>query len=553
MLTRFSSLATRRRGLWPAAFVVVLAIGAYWFTLSSLADYLRLDTPLAYLLLLPIFSAMVAAATVLRAKGRPSAPRELHIDLLIGIPLIVVALLLVAVLPAVWSTYYWSERPDVVSLALFVTGGIVLGYGVTWAWRLRSALVFLVLMWPAIYLHLVAGPMQSLTDGTYAALSAVARLLPIGVTTAPGNIVNVASVHGTTVSVALSSACSGANGIIGVVLVGAALALTMNGAGWRRALWVMNGIVIVFLFNVARIVSILWLAHTGHADLALGGYHATIGLVLFVLTLAIMLAIAPLFGLRSVFLDPRLARLRPAPLPRLRGVSRVATACGLAIAAVVALGAERDLGVYAAFVDGTGAPTVRAYQISDALPRGWTTSYFATYDWAQQYFGQGSRFDRYVLQYGRDDSTQAFMDVVRTDDQGSLDAYNIQSCFLFHNYDLRDTERIDVGNGVTALLVNYSDPSTQDRWATVSWAWPVVWEGHSSYERITLTADLSRDGGGRAPDPRPATGFRGTVLGLLNGLGGPGGPQDNADWQGADHALRGVAATLVTSTLKNSR
>ena len=541
----------RYRAAWPAAGIILIAIVAYWFTLSSLADYLRLDTPLAYLLMLPFFSLLLAIVTVQRYDGAPAAPREPHIDLLIGIPLLLVAVLLVAVLPATWSTYYWTERPDVISLALFIAGSIVICYGFTWFWRLRSSLLFIVLMWPAFYLHFMAGMLQSFTDATNAVLTTVAQQLPFGVTSHAGGILTVQTQQGESLSVVLSTACSGANGVLGIALVGSALACVLEGRRLLKLLWLVAGMLVVFALNIVRIISILWLARTGHPGFALGSYHAAIGLALFTLTLVLLMLTAPRFRLHWSFLDaPAQDTSRPAPEARswTLGRLRIPVATGLMATAFLCLVAERDLGSYAAFVDGTGAPTVKAFSVHQPMPKGWKVSYLATYDWAQQYFGTNSKFDRYALDYGGSDSSQAWMDIVRTDDQGALDAYNLQSCFLFHNYDLHTTRRIDIGHGVTALLLNYSDAETHSEWATVSWAWPVSYDQQTSYERVTLTTDLSRDGGSAAPDPQPSSGFRGVVLSIFNSFGG-GSSDTDPRYGGADRALEGVATSIVATTV----
>lgn len=552
--SRLRVLALRHRAAWPAIGLVVAAVAAYWFTLSSLADYLRLDTPLAYLLMLPFFALLVVAATVARYRSAAPAPREPHIDLLVGIPLLLVALLMVTLLPAVWSTYYWSERPDVLSLALFLSGGVIIAYGVTWFWRLRSALLFIVLMWPALYLHLMAGVMQSFTDATNATLMAVASHLPLDVHSSPGNILTLPTDGGKPITVQLATACSGVNGVLGMLLVGSALAVVLRGPRMRKLFWLVSGMLLVFALNIVRIISILWLARRGHPELALGGYHAVIGLVLFTAAVAVMMLAAPRFGLRWPLLAAPAKRMPSAAASRTRslGRARLPVIAGIAALSLLGLLAERDLGSYAAFIDGTGAPTVKAFDVHRPAPDGWRIGYFTTYGWATQYFGSTSTFTRYTLDYSGTGQHLAWMDVVRTEDRGALEAYNLQSCFLFHNYVLHTTQRIDVGHGVTALLINYSDPETKANWATVSWAWPVVQaDQQTTYERITLTADLNRDGS-KAPDPTPTSGVRGVVLSILNSFGGGAPAGADKAYRTADHALEGLATALVASTVKGS-
>jgi exosortase/archaeosortase family protein len=337
-----------------------------------------------------------------------------------------------------------------------------------------------------------------------------------------------------------------------MLLVGSALAMVFDGRRVRKLLWLFTGMVLVFFLNIVRIVSILVLARSGHPELALGSYHAVIGLVLFAVALLIMLLVARRFGLRSSLLAAPTARpAQPPGRVRSLGRARIPAVAGIGAIAVLGMLAERDLGSYASFVDGTGAPTVRAFDMTASVPQGWRVQYFTTYGWAQQYFGSNSRFDRYVLDYGSTRASEAWMDVVRTDDRGALEAYNLQSCFLFHNYTLHTTQRIDVGHGVTALLINYSDPETRAEWSTVSWAWPVQRGQETTYERITLTADLHRDGGNVAPNPEPSSGVRGVVLSILNSFGArPSAP--DAAFTAANRALEGVATSVVASTIKGA-
>src|ERR1035437_6957759 len=131
---RVQELGRKHRLILPAIALVLVALCAYGYTLSTMFDYLELDTPLAYLPLLPLFSLGIAVLTVRRYRkvGQPS--RDRHLDLLIAIPILAVA--------------------------FFVVGSVILLYGTTWFWRLRASLLFLFLMWPALYLHVLNGVMD---------------------------------------------------------------------------------------------------------------------------------------------------------------------------------------------------------------------------------------------------------------------------------------------------------------------------------------------------------------------------------------------------------
>jgi exosortase/archaeosortase family protein len=548
---RVQELGRKHRLILPAIALVLVALCAYGYTLSTMFDYLALDTPLAYLPLLPLFSLGIAVLTVRRYRkvGQPS--RDRHLDLLIAIPILAVAVALITIVPALASTYYWTDRADVLSLAFFVVGSVILLYGTTWFWRLRASLLFLFLMWPALYLHVLNGVMDWFTSATNAALSQIVQHVgALGVTASSGegNLL-ITPTHGSPLLINVGTACSGANSVLGFTLIGGAILVTMQRARARKLLWLLVGVVLCFSLNVVRLVSILALARSGHPELALGGYHAVIGLVLFTVATAIMMRLLPVFRLqpRELVTDGPVSR----PVERLTSRRRRVISIGLlaALASLVAA-ADFQLSQYAAFADGSGVARVAAFPSPD-LPSSLHASFSADYPWAKQYFGDNSTFDRYIV------SNQAngvvYADVVRTDNRGALDAYNLQNCFLFHDYNITRSDRVDLGGGVTGVLLNYSDPATKARWSTISWAWPVRFKNATYYERIALTSNLY-GGSDQAPDVRPSDGLRGIFLDMVNTITG-GDKSDaklDAVYRKADVNLQSVAQAMVQGTVKHS-
>jgi hypothetical protein len=210
--------------------------------------------------------------------------------------------------------------------------------------------------------------------------------------------------------------------------------------------------------------------------------------------------------------------------------------------------ADHNLSVYAAFVDGTGSPTVGPFG-QHTMVAGEKIYLQGEYPWAKQYFGANSSFTRYMVT-SRRLTGLVWADVVRTDDRGSLDAYNLENCFLFHNYDISTARRIDLGSGVTGLLLNYRDPTAGQRWATVSWAWPIHYKGTVYYERVAITSNIT---GGRldSPDFRPGDGLRAAILGLWNSLANNhDDPSAERTFRAADASLERIASTTVAGILR---
>jgi exosortase/archaeosortase family protein len=556
-LERAAQYARKHREAWPAVAIIVATVAAYHFTLASMFDFLRLDTPLAYLPLLPLFCVGIAIITARRYQFAKRPIQDRQIDFLVGIPMVVLALLLITLAPVIASTYYWSDRADVVSMALFAAGATIIGYGITWMWRLKASFIFLLLMWPALYLHLMSGVMQRFTDVTNSALARIVQHVPLGTTLGanPGDLI-VTVPHGAPLTISIVTACSGANSVLGFALIGGAILTVMGGGRGRKLLWWITGMALAFALNIVRLTSIIFLAHIGHPSLALGGYHAVIGLVLFAVVVLVMLWALPLFGLHyKEQVKDKIsvaAKAAAAAASRPRGWTRkrkVATGIVVALTAVVAL-ADHGLQPYAAFDDGSGSPTVKPFGAASAM-KGWTIQAIAQYPWVTQYFGQNSTWYRYtVVRPGV--SNVSYADVVLTDDKGSLDAYNLLNCFLFHNYDIRTSEKIDLGNGVYGLLLNYTDPATNTKWATVSWAWPVTNKGETFYERIALTSSPLQ---GTSVQPGVAQpqgfGIQDLLLDLLNGVsGGHNDPKAAPLFKSVDSALQGEAGSLVGHTVQ---
>jgi len=550
MVERGWQFGRDHRVLWPAAGILVATLVVYHLTLGSFADYLRLETPLAYLPLLPLFTVGLALLTARRHRNAP-VHRDRHIDILVGGPLLLVATALITVVPAIASTYYWTNRPDVLSMGFFVVGLVVLCYGVGWAWRLRSSLVFLVLMWPALYLHVMAGLMQSFTDATNNTLALFVHRL-LGVTVIP--VANdspqlvVHPAHAAPITISVGSACSGADSVLGFLLLGGAVLTAMRGGAGRKLLWMVAGLALTFVANIVRITAIVALAGAGHADFAINTFHTWAGLLLFATVMLVMVSLLRRFGLR--LRDDVPANGVAAQPPRRRSLrTRRALFGGIAAATVLLAVADHSLATYAAFDDGLGAPTVQPFAPLSSAPSGYRIEQSQEYPWARQYFGPNSTFTRYYLLGGSAQLTYA--DVVVTDDRGSLDAYNLQNCYLFHNYSIVTTDHVDLGNGVTGLMLNYSDPKLNARWATVSWAWPVNRNGQTYYERIVLTSNL--DARGPDADISPSGGLHDFFLSLVNMVeGGKNDAKATAAYRNADQVLQAQANLLVARAVHAS-
>jgi exosortase/archaeosortase family protein len=542
-------VAGHRQALSAVGLALVAAI-AYRLTFVTMMANLGLDTPLAYLPLMPFIALGLGLLVIHRHRDVPPPARDRIVDTVVGVPLLILALFLVTIVPAVSSTYYWSDRPDVLSLACFATGGVILIFGLGWFWRLRWPLVFLLLAWPALYLRFLTRLLLEFTDVTNGILAAIVPHLPIGVTSgaAAGSLV-VQQAHGAPITVSVSTACAGADGVLAFALIGGAFLTTRAGGAGRRVLWLLTGMLFAFTMNLVRITSVLALVSLGHPGFALGAYHAVIGLVIFTIVVGLMALLTKPFGLRTPEDLPAQKPSRPARALSWR-VRALITATLSAFSILVGI-ADASLAPYAAFADGTGAPTVARFTTS-AAPASWSVSHVADYPWAAQYFGKSSTFERFAVRDNR--AHFVYADVVRTKSRSALAAYNVQNCFLFHRYKVTSNERTDLGNGVTGLLLSYTVDGTGAKWSTASWAWPVRYNGQTYYERILLTASTaaltSAAPSAAPPAPsRPVASPEGWVFRLIGQVTGQVSPANKVQ-TAANTSLQRIAIDLVAATLR---
>jgi exosortase/archaeosortase family protein len=557
-----------RRRLWPAVGIVIAALIAYAFTLETFLNNLTLDTPLAYLPLLPLMAIWASWEAAGRYQGQKAPIRDRQLDHILGVPLLLVALFLITITPVLWGTFYWSLRPDVLSFALFVVAGMILAYGVGWAWRMRVPLLLLLLMWPALYVGAVAGFLNWCVLATDAILGLIISHLALGVSQVVQNpaVLSIHTTAGQLIQVSVSTACAGGDGVLGFLLIGGTLMVAVTGALFSRLVWLIAGTLLSFVLNVARIVAIAVLVRENHPVFALGVFHEFIGLLLFGVGLAAMVWLLPAFGLAHRSRPPTMALGAPpeedpspsrhrAAAPGRRLAPRVAI--GLLVLAVFVAG-DQTLGLYAGFANGQGAPTVAAMGISSRVPAGWDVSLLATYPWGDEYFGAGSSYVRYQLSNPGAALGEPVLwaDVVTTPDNNALQTYTIENCFLFHNYDIIQSRTLALGHGVTAVLLNYSDPASHGRWATLSWTWPVRLGGTTAYERIELTSDLV-PGSAKVPDLRPASApIESLVLGVENFFGSAAGKTNDgspSQYRGADAALASFGVAFVGTTVAPER
>jgi exosortase len=470
-----------------AVALLALVLLAYHYSLGTLARGLALQTPLADLALVPLIAVVLAW---LRLRREPAA-RPIHdrqVDYIVGFGLIAIAIGLILLVPATLEVRFWLYRIDLLSLPFFVAGVVTLLWGVRRAWAAKVPILFLLLAWPLPYAPLVGDWTDAFTAATAALLAAISQVLPFAAPAAGDGLSFTIGTGPTAFAVSVGSACAGINSLVGFVLLGSALAYIVRGPWGRRVAWLAAGLAMIWALNVVRIEAIFAVGAVFGRAAALDILHPVAGLIIFNLGVLGMLFAVPRFGLAFKVFDPP-ASESFAPQDAVRRVSP-ALAVAVAIAVVLA-GLNAGLSRYETIATPLGQATrLEPFPIQNAQVAGWTSSYMAANPGGKQFFGDKSTWDRIQYTPSASATLQAsvpvYVDVIGTDDPGSLAAYGVQACYSFHGYAIESTSSVDVGGGVTAQVIDYTNTKINADWSAIFWEWPYQKNGRTWFERIVV-------------------------------------------------------------------
>lgn len=170
--------------------------------------------------------------------------------------------------------------------------------GVVWAFAGRNVvrawafpLAFLLLAVPLPGIERISPSLESFT-AAYAAQGA--RLLGVGAASLGGQV-SVGS-QGFTIG----APCSGLRSLVALLTLAVLLAYSLRAPWWVKLTLVVAALPIALLANLMRVSSIFWVADTFGGDAALGFFHTLSSPLLFLVALALLLALGRLLGATQV-------------------------------------------------------------------------------------------------------------------------------------------------------------------------------------------------------------------------------------------------------------
>jgi len=471
---------------WRVAAAVVITAAVYRYSLSSLAHELPLATPLAYLGLVPVLGACLFAMHGQPRSGDEMAVYDRQLDWIIGLPFVLAATAMLAWLPAAMPTAYWVRRIDLLSLPIFCAGEISILFGIRVLWRVRWAVAFLCLGWPALWTGLLGRILGVTASLTVVGVQFLVHALPLA-KVVPGTDGSVFELRGPggAFQVAIASPCSGANAMIGFALVGVAFVAVLQGSWRAKSAWLAFGLACIWMANLARIVVLLAVGWTLGERAAVDVLHPVLGFFTLGITVVAAGLVAPRFGLS---LPPVRRRPDPGDAPARPPIRAVPALAVLFVVAVPLAWQNGGFARYSLIADPIGGARIAPVGVAPPVLQGIAPSLVGHYDWVRPYFGSSSRWLRWQYQTPGS-GPPIYLDSIVASSLDRFQIYDLRSCYRFHRYGIRSDATVSI-HGLNAERLVWNDGRTT--WTALSWLWPVVDGGHGRYERVTL---LSRGDG----------------------------------------------------------
>jgi exosortase/archaeosortase family protein len=538
-----------------AGLALTLIAIAYHYSIGTLLRSLTLATPLAYLGLVP---GIALALALLRAVPGPEEPNihDRQLDYIVGFPLLLMALLVAWALPIQQSTFFWLWRIDLLSLPMFVAGVVAIVFGVRALWRIRAGIGFLLLAWPIPYLSALGHGLRAFTDTTLSGLDATLRVLPLAqpVKGMDGSLFSLVH-NGDLFVVSVASECSGVNGFVGFLIVGTAMILVLQGSLGRKIAWLVSGLLLMWVINLARILIVFEVGRSLGPSVALNWLHPFFGLVTFNIGVLVMAFLAPAFGL-AFALSAGKATSTGSPVGRQRHRPTVGGRAAIGIVLVATLAAcvlNERLQQYELVAHEMGTPRLSGFSEANASVAGWSLQQSDTYPSIRQFLGDDAAWVRYaytpqpsVAEATLRAATPVVMDVMNTADRTSLSAFGLEACYQFHHYQIVDAHRVGLAGGVVGNQLAYRNPADNRGWVVVYWEWPIVTGAQERYERVVLS--VREDGTIWQAPPLAPGGISAPELAMGDWLSGTSLPPVSPQLSRARQFLVGFAQQVIASS-----
>ncbi len=338
--------------------------------------------------------------------------------------------------------------------------------------------------------------LDAITNATLSAMGDILKVIPVAkVIPSPGNTLFEVVHNGHSFPLSVVSACSGVNSVVGFLLIGSAFAAVVRGPIVRKVLWLMGGMLILWVINLGRITFIFWAGKTWGEYVAIDILHPFIGLVTFGIgVVSMIVCIRPLgmhIDIGGVGWRYRLTFCDQTPSQSERWPCRRSTRPSLWSLCWPSSWASPTWDfvpttLWRTPLESQGSCRTRRLlsHLRDGSP-----IIIDEFNWAKPLFGDTSTWYRYSLLSSSGGQSPhlvpVVVDVIDSPDLDSFSAYGVEACYQFHGYSLSDVAQVRVGGGITGQSLSYTSQQFGS-WSIVYWIVPVKSGTSTYYERVVL-------------------------------------------------------------------
>ena len=283
----------KRSGLISTAIIIIallLVIAAY---MNAVQPGISDTDPSTYLII-PLLMLPVFFIFKLKEKILPEVKGN---DIAIGVILSVIGILLTAYAKLALSFEFSAFGIGFLFLPIFVAAFSILAFGTKNLKKFRSIITYSVFASPVVLLPVLMQN-QAFTSANSTIVYWIEKLFIPALKFSPPITITLNNA-----SIGIGQSCVGLGAILGLLFMLVPVAYFYNGTNRDRLKWIASGIILLLIFNIARMSAITALWFTSGPSQTLLTIHLFVGVLLFYLTLVMMLLAAGRFGLEVPMLN----------------------------------------------------------------------------------------------------------------------------------------------------------------------------------------------------------------------------------------------------------
>ncbi len=403
------------------------------------------DTPFAYLVWVPVFAFTWAGWTLRRALQYND---DAELNSIVGIPMLLFCAVLLVSGMTKWQYYFVGDSIGLLIWPFWSLGLAWLMFGVGVTRYLYRPMSYLVLTWPPLYTDIVNFTNPILLDFANRFVTALEKGFHW---LDAGSVVGTYIIHYTSqsITVYVTSVCSGADSLLAVVILFPIILVSFKGSYLHKSLSLLLAIILALLANWLRLAILIFSIHWLGPNFSLGILHPVLGILLFMLMVAIVVKFSHAIGLENRHFTKGAFLRKPG---------RIRFTFSLLIAAALTV---MLLPLYQSTLGTDRSPLVLTTEsLRSLMPtlQGWTRKLYGRYD-ASTLLGPGAKTT--VFSY-----ISPFHDFVTEEwwlsyQPVSLMGYNEHNCLLFHGSQIINERPITIAKGISGTVFTVLLPPTQ--------------------------------------------------------------------------------------------